>query len=132
MQGAETKELDLVAEVRAAVADGTVRVAFQPVIDVAERRIVGFEALARYTRTDGTALSPITLVDIARSLGLLDELTVQIVDQAVACMIEFRAIDPSVTFLSVNIEAEELMHDGVTDVIARTGPPSRASSSASS
>ncbi|WP_164874468.1 putative bifunctional diguanylate cyclase/phosphodiesterase [Rathayibacter festucae] len=114
---AETKELDLVAEVRAAVADGTVRVAFQPVIDVAERRIVGFEALARYTRTDGTALSPITLVDIARSLGLLDELTVQIVDQAVACMIEFRAIDPSVTFLSVNIEAEQLMHDGVTDVI---------------
>ncbi|ROP48165.1 MULTISPECIES: bifunctional diguanylate cyclase/phosphodiesterase [unclassified Rathayibacter] len=117
VQEAESKELDLVAEVRVAVADGTVRVAFQPVIDVAERRIVGFEALARYTRTDGTALSPITLVDIARSLGLLDELTVQIVDQAVACMIEFRAIDPSVTFLSVNIEAEQLMHDGVTEVI---------------
>ncbi|NRG42564.1 EAL domain-containing protein [Rathayibacter sp. VKM Ac-2804] len=116
-KGEGPQGVDLVAEVRAAVADGTVRVAFQPVIDVAERRIVGFEALARYTRTDGTALSPITLVDIARSLGVLDELTVQIVDQAVACMIEFRAIDPSVSFLSVNIEAEQLMHDSVTDVI---------------
>ena len=116
-KGEEPAGLDLVAEVRTAVADGAVRVAFQPVIDVAERRIVGFEALARYTRNDGTALSPITLVDIARSLGVLDELTVQIVDQAVACMVEFRAIDPSVSFLSINIEAEQLMHDGVTDVI---------------
>lgn len=108
---------DLVAEIRSAVIEGAVRVAFQPVIDVAERRIVGFEALARYTRPDGTALSPLTLVDVARSLGVLDELTVQIVDQAVASMIEFRAIDPSVSFLSVNIEAEQLMHDGVTEAI---------------
>ncbi|SMH51195.1 diguanylate cyclase (GGDEF) domain-containing protein [Rathayibacter oskolensis] len=108
---------DLLAEVHAAVLEGTVRVAFQPVIDVAERRIIGFEALARYTRPDGTALSPLTLVDIARSLGLLDRLTLQIVDQAVACMIEFRAIDRGVSFLSINIEAEQLMHDEVVDVI---------------
>lgn len=108
---------DLLAEIRSAVLEKRVKVAFQPVIDVAERRIVGYEALARYTRNDGTALSPVTLVDLARSLGVLDELTVQIVDQAVTCMSEFREIDPSVSFLSVNIEAEQLMHDAVTEAI---------------
>ncbi|QHC68024.1 EAL domain-containing protein [Rathayibacter sp. VKM Ac-2759] len=116
-KGAAPDGADLLAEVHTAVLDGTVRVAFQPVIDVAERRIIGFEALARHTRPDGTPLSPLTLVDIARSLGILDRLTIQIVDQAVACMAEFRAIDDSVAFLSVNIEAEQLMHDEVVDRI---------------
>jgi diguanylate cyclase (GGDEF)-like protein len=108
---------DLVAEIQAAVQEGSVRVAFQPVIDVAERRIIGFEALARYTRRDGTPLSPLTLVDVARSIGLLDQLTMQVVDQAVACMVEFLEIDASVSFLSVNIEAEQLLHDDVLDLI---------------
>ncbi|WP_156465851.1 MULTISPECIES: putative bifunctional diguanylate cyclase/phosphodiesterase [unclassified Rathayibacter] len=116
-KGSATEGADLLAEIHAAVLGGTVRVAFQPVIDVAERRIIGFEALARHTRPDGTALSPLTLVDIARSLGLLDRLTMQIVDQAVECMAEFREIDDSVAFLSVNIEAEQLMHDDVVDLI---------------
>ncbi|MBF4461249.1 MULTISPECIES: EAL domain-containing protein [unclassified Rathayibacter] len=108
---------DLVAEVRTAVLEGTVRVAFQPVIDVAERTIIGFEALARCTTADGTPLSPLTLVDIARSLGLLDRLTVQILDQAVESMLEFREIDAAVSFLSVNIEAEQLMHDEILDTV---------------
>lgn len=116
-KGASPQSGDLVAEVRAAVVGGSVRVAFQPVIDVAEHRIMGFEALARYTRPDGTPLSPLTLVDIARAEGLLDRLTVQIVDQAVRSMVEFREIDPTVSFLSVNIEVEQLMHDEVTDVV---------------
>ncbi|MCM6762758.1 EAL domain-containing protein [Rathayibacter sp. ZW T2_19] len=111
----EADGADLVSEIRAAVQEGAVEVAFQPVIDVAERRILGFEALARFTRRDGTPLSPLTLVDVARSLGLLDRLTMQIVDRAVASMREFREIDASVSFLSVNIEAEQLLHDEVVD-----------------
>jgi diguanylate cyclase (GGDEF)-like protein len=108
---------DLLTEIHEAVLDEAVRVAFQPVIDVAERRIIGFEALARYTRRDGTPLSPPTLIDVARSLGLLDRLTMQIIDQAVACMVEFRGIDDTITFLSVNLEADQLLHDDVLDLV---------------
>jgi diguanylate cyclase (GGDEF)-like protein len=101
----------LVAEVIGAIRGGVVEVAFQPVVDVAGGHIVGFEALARYTRPDNTPLSPPTLIDIARDQEVLDDLTLQITDRALHHMTAFQAITPEVSLLSINIEADQLLRN---------------------
>ncbi|WP_172582757.1 GGDEF domain-containing protein [Subtercola boreus] len=116
-EGLVAESIGLVAEVMGAIREGSVTVAFQPVVDVAGGYIVGFEVLARYTRADNTPLSPPTLIDIARDQGMLDDLTLQITDRALHHMTASQTITPEVSFLSINIEADQLLRDGFVNAL---------------
>jgi diguanylate cyclase (GGDEF)-like protein len=94
--------LDLRAAFAADLHRGAIDVAFQP-IQLADGRLGGFEALARWTH-EGEPIPPATFLPMARRLGSLPAL-----DRLVLA----RAVDEAVTWggdimLSVNLDADTL------------------------
>ena len=61
-------------ELRAAVATDAIEVYFQPIVSVATRRIVGFEALARWRSGLLGPVSPAEFIPIVEEIGLMEEM----------------------------------------------------------
>jgi len=61
-------------ELRAAVASDGIEVHFQPIVSVATRRIVGFEALARWRSALLGPVSPAEFIPIVEEIGLMEEM----------------------------------------------------------
>jgi diguanylate cyclase (GGDEF)-like protein len=77
-QSRRTLEIDL----RAAIANETIEVHYQPINSAATREIVGCEALARWRHPSRGYISPAEFIPIAEELGLMDELGRTILQRA--------------------------------------------------
>ncbi len=60
-------------ELRIAVANDAIDVHFQPIVDVRSRKIVSFEALARWRHPVRGAVSPGEFIPIVEEIGLMEE-----------------------------------------------------------
>ena len=69
-------------ELRAAVATDGIEVYFQPIVAVATRRIVGFEALARWRSALLGPVSPAEFIPIVEDIGLMEEMGAAILRRA--------------------------------------------------
>lgn len=79
---AEEQKLALENEVRSACELHKIEAFLQPIVRLRDNRIVGFEALARIAKTEGGYLSPVHFIPIADRLGLLNRITLSMVEQA--------------------------------------------------
>jgi len=94
-------------QLRRAVAKDDLQVAYQPIVELDGGRIVGAEALARWTDEDGFAVSPDIFIKIAEQFGFVGEITKLVVRHALR---DFGAIlrsDPGF-HLSINVAASDL------------------------
>jgi diguanylate cyclase (GGDEF)-like protein len=69
-------------ELRNALATRTIIPYYQPLVSLAENRIVGFEALARWESEELGAVSPVVFIPIAEECGLIGELGDQLLRHA--------------------------------------------------
>ncbi len=94
-----------------AVSGASVSLNFQPIVDVSQRAIVGYEALARF---DGPIdLTPDRWFGAARSAGLGSELELAVLHKS----LQARADLPPSCFLSVNVEPDALVHPAVSTLL---------------
>jgi diguanylate cyclase (GGDEF)-like protein len=86
-------------ELRAAIANETIEVHYQPINDASTREVVGCEALARWNHPTRGRISPAEFIPIAEELGLMDALGRTILQRACrAC-----ASWPERVFVAVNL-----------------------------
>jgi EAL domain-containing protein (putative c-di-GMP-specific phosphodiesterase class I) len=69
-------------DVAKAIADGSIRPHYQPLVDIERQRIRGFEALARWNHPVRGAVMPDQFIPIIEHLGLTAELSSSILRQA--------------------------------------------------
>jgi sensor c-di-GMP phosphodiesterase-like protein len=62
-------------QLRRAIRKDQLRVVYQPIVDLANGRIVGAEALARWTDEDGFAVGPDVFIKIAEERGFVGSIT---------------------------------------------------------
>jgi sensor c-di-GMP phosphodiesterase-like protein len=95
------------AQLRRAIRNDRLRLVYQPVVELASRRIVGAEALVRWTDEDGFVISPEIFVRAAEDLGFVDELTALVVRHALR---DFGGILRAQTDfqLNINVTASDL------------------------
>lgn len=118
-------EIDRVAQLETDIADalasGEMHFALQPVWKIAPRRLVGFEALVRWTRADGTVVPPAEFIPVAECSDLVIAID-NVVMRAAAREVAGWGADVS---LSVNISGRHLLDrtvvDHVRDVLDETG-----------
>ncbi len=104
--------LRLEGDLRRAIDDGRLAVAYQPVFDLASGRINGFEALVRWTHpTDGT-IGPGTFLPIAEEAGLMLRLTDFVLHCACRQLREWQDIGPEFAELTmnVNVSGHDIAH----------------------
>lgn len=100
-----TRTNDIVAR---AIQENRLMLAFQPIVDLSYGRAWAHEALVRYVDPELGPISPTSLVARAKSLGLMNELTTQIITKALDAAEEFYAADPRVTCMTVNLELGQI------------------------
>jgi diguanylate cyclase (GGDEF)-like protein len=91
-------------ELRAAVAAKIIVPHYQPVVELKSKRVVGFEALARWKSDKFGWMAPDLFITVAEEIGIISELGDQLLRQA--CL-DARAWPPDLT-LAFNISAIQL------------------------
>ena len=105
---AEADRLLLVEELRTAIEQRQLTLRYQPLLDLRTGQIAGAEALLRWDHPRLGALPPLEFLPIAEDAGLMSDLTMFILDEALAQCSAWWTGDqrPSV---SVNISATDLL-----------------------
>ena len=82
LDAAATDRLELASDLRSAIEEDGLSLAFQPKVDLGTGRIVGVEALARWAHPTRGYVPPSLFIDIAERTGLIRPLTLWVVDRA--------------------------------------------------
>jgi diguanylate cyclase (GGDEF)-like protein/PAS domain S-box-containing protein len=105
-----TSRLDLEAALRRALEARALGVAFQPVVELTEERVVGFEALARWHHPERGLVSPAEFVPLAEATGLIGALGERVLDAALERLAEWRRDVPGweSLYVAVNLSPIQL------------------------
>ncbi len=107
-------------ELRNAIEEDRLNLAFQPLIELASGRVAGFEALARWDNGSGVAVSPTEFIPIAEDSGLIVPLGQWAIGKAAAVLADWdRQNGGEVVnaYFSVNVSAIQLVRDDVAGVV---------------
>ena len=110
--------LALVGELRGAIEDGDLHVAYQPKVDLRDGRIVGAEALVRWRHPLRGEVPPDEFVPIAEYTGLLRPLTLFVLDQALTACVRWRA-QGNPLMVAVNLSVRNLLDADLPLDVAR-------------
>ncbi|WP_432496774.1 EAL domain-containing protein [Kineococcus gypseus] len=109
-------ELQLQAQLRTAVAEGQLRVHYQPLVDAHSRRVRGVEALVRWQHPERGLLPPGAFLPLAERtsviVGLTDRVLGEALEQAATWARRGRPLR-----VSVNLSARLLAHEGLAEQV---------------
>jgi diguanylate cyclase (GGDEF)-like protein/PAS domain S-box-containing protein len=115
-QAEERRQLELA--LREALEMGQLHVLYQPVVDAVEERVVGFEALVRWTHPELGPISPAKFVPVAEEARLIAPIGEWVL--RTAC--QEAAGWPDDVRVAVNVSAEQLAHPSfVSAVVSALG-----------
>jgi len=111
---------------REAIARDAIKPYFQPIISLQDGRLLGFEALARWTDPELGSVPPGKFIPLAEERGMIAPLTESLLLQAARAAADW----PNDMFLSFNLSSLQLVDlstaQMIKGVIARAGlPPKR-------
>ncbi|MFY0407782.1 putative bifunctional diguanylate cyclase/phosphodiesterase [Solicola sp. PLA-1-18] len=118
---------NLQQDLKQAVDDGQVGVAYQPIVDMGAEQVTGYEALARWHHPTAGTISPAEFIDWAEADGTIVALGAFVLDRAVENAARWsRDLDRPVQ-MAVNVSPTQLTSPGwvasVTEVLDRHGLP---------
>ena len=104
--------LRLEGDLRRAIDEGRLTVAYQPVFDIASGRIAGFEALVRWQHPVDGSISPNAFLPIAEEAGLMLRLTDFVMHCACRQLREWQLHGPDTAELTmnVNVSGHDIAH----------------------
>ncbi len=94
-------------QLRRAILKDQVRLVYQPIVDLASKRVIGAEALARWTDEEGFAVGPDVFVRVAEEYGFVGALTRLVVRHTLRDFAETLRERPDFR-LSINVTAADL------------------------
>jgi diguanylate cyclase (GGDEF)-like protein len=115
MQADVRARVELDRDLRQAIERDELYVAYQPIVDLTTGRIVGAEALARWTHPVRGPIPPVEFIPVAEANGLIIGIGKFVLQQACRNAKIWRATHDDFT-LSVNLSARQL-HESLVDTI---------------
>jgi len=101
-------------EVVAAVSGHAIVPFLQPLVSLRTGNITGFEILARWITASGQTVSPAEFLPVVERLGLMDSMTVALLQDAVSATRAW----PAGLCLSLNITPEQLLRPALTTCLS--------------
>ena len=118
------KQHTLETALRAALKDGALELHYQPVVDIADRAVVGAEALLRWTDAEHGEVPPRVFVPLAEESGLIHSLGEWVLKTAAEQVVAWRRSGLPLT-VSVNLSARQFYRDDlaqrVVDIVRSAG-----------
>jgi diguanylate cyclase (GGDEF)-like protein len=126
------ERIELEAALRAALAEGQLAVAYQPIVQLGTGRPVGAEALVRWRHPERGMVPPAQFIPIAEDAGMIGVIGAWVRQEALGQLARWRAdgVVADDFYLSVNVSPRQLNDAELPLVIAaelrRHGVPPRA------
>ena len=110
MHAEVARRLRLESDLRRALAEGQVGIAYQPIVELGSGRLLGFEALARWTHPELGPVRPDEFIPIAEESALIVELTDSVLARACRQLRRWQSQDPCFAelFLHVNVSDRDV------------------------
>ncbi len=115
LEGLVREDARIEQALRSAVANDEVVPHFQPIISLQDGRLLGFEALARWTDSELGLISPSRFIPLAEERGIGAQLTDSLLLQAARAAADW----PEDLFLSVNLSSVQLVDPSTASNIIR-------------
>ena len=100
--------------IREAVLNGRFELHYQPLFEMTERRLIGFEALLRLPAENGTLIPPMEFIPLAEELRLIDKIGAWVLREACRTA----ATWPDNMTVAVNLSPAQFLAGSVSDVVA--------------
>jgi diguanylate cyclase (GGDEF)-like protein/PAS domain S-box-containing protein len=104
-------------ELRRAIDTDSLEVHYQPIVRLADRELVGMEALVRMRDPEGVLLSPAAFVPQAEATGLIVPLGAWVIQRALADLVSVHRVHGHGTQLAINVSPMQLREDGFADFL---------------
>jgi EAL domain-containing protein (putative c-di-GMP-specific phosphodiesterase class I) len=105
---------DTETDLRSALSDGQFQLMYQPIYDLGELSLVGFEALLRWNHPTLGQIQPEAFLPALEASGLIVEVGRWVLLEACGQMAGWRSAGSPLT-MSVNVSARQLSRDGLVD-----------------
>lgn len=105
-------------EIREALLDGEFRAWYQPVIDHRDGRVIGAELLSRWEHPERGLLLPQEFLLPAETHNMLEEIGLQVLEQACSDLQRWRLNGVDVPMMHINMTRAQLVAPGVVDKVS--------------
>jgi diguanylate cyclase (GGDEF)-like protein len=113
------ERLQLLADLRTAIDEKALYVAYQPQVDLDTGRTVGVEALVRWDHPSRGPIGPDEFIPLAENSGLIYPLTAFVLDTALRQVAQWRVAGHELR-MAVNLSARHLSDPALPDLVAGT------------
>jgi len=110
-------KFDMEAELRHAIETGEIVTYFQPQLSLRTGRLAGVEALARWTRPDGTIVPPDDFISLSEEMGISDMMFESIMRFVCTSVARWRKESDWDVPVSVNVSAHQLRNHNLVGLI---------------
>jgi diguanylate cyclase (GGDEF)-like protein len=119
MHASVLEAVALRAELKRAIEDDELTLAYQPIFDLRTEAIAGYEALLRWERTTRGAVSPATFIPVAEDSGLIVPLGRWVLGRACRDAVDFQQATPGAEprTVAVNVSARQLQRVEIVDEV---------------
>ena len=100
--------------IRDAVLHDRFELHYQPLFEISERRLIGFEALIRLPAEDGTLIPPLVFIPVAEELRLIDKIGAWVLREACRTA----ATWPEHLTVAVNLSPAQFLAGSISDIVA--------------
>lgn len=115
----------LTADLRDAIRDDQLQLVYQPIVDLTDGRVRGYEALARWTHPTRGFVSPAEFIPLAEQNGLIVDLGSWVLDTATKQLASWQREWQDGRYVSVNVGAAQLtqhrLHEQVQHALEASG-----------
>ncbi len=123
------KLLKLENDLRHAITNQEFYVVYQPIMDLSNNRLTGFEALARWKRPDGEFIGPGEFIPVAEDTGMIIDIGMIILEQACIAMRDWLKKFPIAKNVSISVNlsgrqfGQESLTGDICQILKKTGLP---------
>jgi diguanylate cyclase (GGDEF)-like protein/PAS domain S-box-containing protein len=119
MYTAAAERLELLAALAGVVERGELELWYQPIVDMADRHLVGFEALVRWRHPELGLISPALFVPLAEQTGAIIGIGRWVVEQAITQLAMWQAVAEHELTMEINYSVRQIEDDSAADFLAQ-------------
>jgi EAL domain-containing protein (putative c-di-GMP-specific phosphodiesterase class I) len=115
------RKLTVANDLRRALVNNELRLVYQPQVRLADRRLIGIEALVRWQHPEQGLLPPSEFIAVAEQTHLIVPMGAWVLQEACRQLARWRDDYETVPLkMCVNVSAVQLAHPGLLDVVAES------------
>jgi diguanylate cyclase (GGDEF)-like protein len=127
MHAAAADRLKMETELREAIERKTLTLAFQPIVQLGDRRVVGFETLCRWTHAQRGVVRPDQFIELAEDSGLIVPLGTWVLGEAARHAKALASLAGPGFTLTVNVSKRQLQSPDAAEILcSAAGSPDNA------